>query len=219
MMTPDSHIVQAGGKVYIFGWLTVSSALEIDLNFQVGLIGLDVRPFLMWHLPRFFCLSVKFPDGRIRLYCKGADTVIYERLSRNSKHRETSQTALDVSAHGFILIDSSVFLCCFCGRKPGLCFVFEGVCQRDLADAVLVLQRHQQRGVWHLVQETWRSPGGYRRPRRRPWQSIWANWERPDGEWKQKQEILHWGSWWVGKKNMLLTFQQWANWKSWKTVV
>lgn len=50
----------------------------------------------------FFCfslfLSVRFPDGRIRLYCKGADTVIYERLSPNSKHKESTQTALDVSS-------------------------------------------------------------------------------------------------------------------------
>ncbi|XP_047426162.1 phospholipid-transporting ATPase IC [Mugil cephalus] len=40
-------------------------------------------------------IILRFPDGRIRLYCKGADTVIYERLSPNSKHKETTQTALD----------------------------------------------------------------------------------------------------------------------------
>lgn len=56
-------------------------------------------------------LSVKSPDGRIRLYCKGADTVIYERLSPNSRHKETTQTALDVSLHCFILI-CTVFHCC-----------------------------------------------------------------------------------------------------------
>uniref|UniRef100_A0A8C8BZC9 Phospholipid-transporting ATPase n=1 Tax=Oncorhynchus tshawytscha TaxID=74940 RepID=A0A8C8BZC9_ONCTS len=33
-------------------------------------------------------IILRFPDGRIRLYCKGADTVIYERLSPNSKHKE-----------------------------------------------------------------------------------------------------------------------------------
>lgn len=43
--------------------------------------------------------SVRFPDGRIRLYCKGADTVIYERLSPNSRHKETTQSHLDVSLH------------------------------------------------------------------------------------------------------------------------
>lgn len=44
-------------------------------------------------------IILKFPDGRIRLYCKGADTVVYERLSPNSKHKETTQTALDVFAN------------------------------------------------------------------------------------------------------------------------
>uniref|UniRef100_A0AAQ6ALA2 Phospholipid-transporting ATPase n=1 Tax=Amphiprion ocellaris TaxID=80972 RepID=A0AAQ6ALA2_AMPOC len=44
-------------------------------------------------------IILKFPDGRIRLYCKGADTVIYERLAPNSRHKETTQTALDVFAN------------------------------------------------------------------------------------------------------------------------
>ncbi|XP_034457388.1 phospholipid-transporting ATPase IC [Hippoglossus hippoglossus] len=44
-------------------------------------------------------IILKFPDGRIRLYCKGADTVIYERLSPNTRHKESSQTALDSFAN------------------------------------------------------------------------------------------------------------------------
>uniref|UniRef100_A0A8C5NB18 Phospholipid-transporting ATPase n=1 Tax=Gouania willdenowi TaxID=441366 RepID=A0A8C5NB18_GOUWI len=44
-------------------------------------------------------IILKFPDGRIRLYCKGADTVIYERLSPNSRHKESTQTALDKFAN------------------------------------------------------------------------------------------------------------------------
>ncbi|KAK5878527.1 hypothetical protein CesoFtcFv8_023926 [Champsocephalus esox] len=44
-------------------------------------------------------IILKFPDGRIRLYCKGADTVIYERLSPHSKHKETTQSDLDVFAN------------------------------------------------------------------------------------------------------------------------
>ncbi|KAM8872326.1 phospholipid-transporting ATPase IC [Synchiropus picturatus] len=40
-------------------------------------------------------IILKFPDGRIRLYCKGADTVIYERLSPNSKYKESTQSSLD----------------------------------------------------------------------------------------------------------------------------
>ncbi|KAM9323420.1 phospholipid-transporting ATPase IC isoform 2-T2 [Pholidichthys leucotaenia] len=44
-------------------------------------------------------IILKFPDGRIRLYCKGADTVIYQRLSPNSNHKESTQTALDTFAN------------------------------------------------------------------------------------------------------------------------
>ncbi|XP_076139627.1 phospholipid-transporting ATPase IC [Alosa pseudoharengus] len=44
-------------------------------------------------------ILLKFPDGRIRLYCKGADTVIYERLSPQSRHKETTQEALDIFAN------------------------------------------------------------------------------------------------------------------------
>ncbi|KAE8284798.1 Phospholipid-transporting ATPase IC [Larimichthys crocea] len=44
-------------------------------------------------------IILKFPDGRIRLYCKGADTVIYERLSPDSRHKETTQQALDIFAN------------------------------------------------------------------------------------------------------------------------
>ncbi|CAB1351982.1 unnamed protein product, partial [Coregonus sp. 'balchen'] len=44
-------------------------------------------------------IILRFPDGRIRLYCKGADTVIYERLSPNSRYKEVTQTALDIFAN------------------------------------------------------------------------------------------------------------------------
>uniref|UniRef100_A0A671PRJ9 Phospholipid-transporting ATPase n=1 Tax=Sinocyclocheilus anshuiensis TaxID=1608454 RepID=A0A671PRJ9_9TELE len=44
-------------------------------------------------------IILRFPDGRIRLYCKGADTVIYQRLDANSKNKETTQEALDIFAN------------------------------------------------------------------------------------------------------------------------
>ncbi|XP_041826504.1 phospholipid-transporting ATPase IC [Melanotaenia boesemani] len=44
-------------------------------------------------------IILKFPDGRIRLYCKGADTVIYERLAPNCRHKDSTQSALDVFAN------------------------------------------------------------------------------------------------------------------------
>ncbi|XP_077050771.1 phospholipid-transporting ATPase IC [Siphateles boraxobius] len=44
-------------------------------------------------------IILKFPDGRIRLYCKGADTMVYQRLNPNSKDKETTQEALDIFAN------------------------------------------------------------------------------------------------------------------------
>ncbi|XP_041069580.1 phospholipid-transporting ATPase IC isoform X2 [Carcharodon carcharias] len=38
--------------------------------------------------------DVRTPEGKIKLYCKGADTVIYERLDPNSPNRESTEEAL-----------------------------------------------------------------------------------------------------------------------------
>ncbi|XP_042310609.1 phospholipid-transporting ATPase IC [Sceloporus undulatus] len=39
------------------------------------------------------------PNGAIKLYCKGADTVIYERLHPNNPQKQATETALDVFAN------------------------------------------------------------------------------------------------------------------------
>lgn len=44
-----------------------------------------------------YFLLVRTPEGNIRLYCKGADTVIYERLHQTSPMKQETQDALDVS--------------------------------------------------------------------------------------------------------------------------
>ncbi|MGH0183874.1 UNVERIFIED_CONTAM: hypothetical protein FKN15_013239 [Acipenser sinensis] len=44
-------------------------------------------------------IILKLADGTIRLYCKGADTVIYERLHPESENKETTQTELDIFAN------------------------------------------------------------------------------------------------------------------------
>ncbi|XP_056587422.1 phospholipid-transporting ATPase IC [Triplophysa dalaica] len=44
-------------------------------------------------------IILRYPDGKIRLYCKGADTVIYQRLDSNCQHVETTQEALDIFAN------------------------------------------------------------------------------------------------------------------------
>ncbi|KAA0719709.1 Phospholipid-transporting ATPase IC [Triplophysa tibetana] len=44
-------------------------------------------------------IILRFPDGKIRLYCKGADTVIEQRLDSNCQNKETTQEALDIFAN------------------------------------------------------------------------------------------------------------------------
>ncbi|XP_074211258.1 phospholipid-transporting ATPase IC isoform X2 [Camelus bactrianus] len=43
-------------------------------------------------------IIVRTPEGNIRLYCKGADTVIYERLHRMNPTKQETQDALDIFA-------------------------------------------------------------------------------------------------------------------------
>ncbi|KAM9225592.1 phospholipid-transporting ATPase IC [Dugong dugon] len=44
-------------------------------------------------------IIVRTPEGTIRLYCKGADTVIYERLHRMNPTKQETQDALDIFAN------------------------------------------------------------------------------------------------------------------------
>ena len=39
---------------------------------------------------------VRCPDGKIKLYCKGADTVILERLSANQPYTDKTLSHLEV---------------------------------------------------------------------------------------------------------------------------
>ncbi|KAJ8795324.1 hypothetical protein J1605_018339, partial [Eschrichtius robustus] len=38
---------------------------------------------------------VRTPSGKLRLYCKGADTVIYDRLAETSKYKEITLKHLE----------------------------------------------------------------------------------------------------------------------------
>jgi phospholipid-transporting ATPase len=39
---------------------------------------------------------VRGPDGKIKIFCKGADTVILERLSKNQPYTEKTLVHLEV---------------------------------------------------------------------------------------------------------------------------
>jgi phospholipid-transporting ATPase len=44
---------------------------------------------------------VRGPDGKIKLYCKGADNVIFERLAPSQSHTEKTLAHLEVHADHF----------------------------------------------------------------------------------------------------------------------
>jgi phospholipid-transporting ATPase len=44
---------------------------------------------------------VRGPDGKIKLYCKGADTVIFERLAPSQPYNEKTVAHLEVHADHF----------------------------------------------------------------------------------------------------------------------
>ena len=53
---------------------------------------------------------VRCPDGRIKLFCKGADTVILERLSENQPFTEKTLLHLEVGARDTSLQDVISFV-------------------------------------------------------------------------------------------------------------
>eukprot|EP00079_Xenopus_tropicalis_P021843 XP_012813389.1 PREDICTED: phospholipid-transporting ATPase IB [Xenopus tropicalis] len=72
--TPDSVIIDAMGKEQSFELLNV---LEFSSN------------------RKRMSVIVRTPSGNLRLYCKGADNVIFERLSRESKYMEQTLNHLE----------------------------------------------------------------------------------------------------------------------------
>lgn len=39
---------------------------------------------------------VRTTEGELKLYCKGADAVIFKRLAKNSQYKEKTEQALEV---------------------------------------------------------------------------------------------------------------------------
>jgi len=58
---------------------------------------------------------VRGPDGKIKIFTKGADTVILERLSKNQPYTEVTLAHLEVSR-----LHSSVLRPCFADKRDAL---------------------------------------------------------------------------------------------------
>jgi len=50
---------------------------------------------------------VRGPDGKIKLYCKGADTVIFERLAPNNPYVESTMAHLEVRSSASLFLSLS----------------------------------------------------------------------------------------------------------------
>ncbi|TKS87736.1 Phospholipid-transporting ATPase IB [Collichthys lucidus] len=72
--TPDSVIIEARGKEMSYELLNV---LEFSSN------------------RKRMSVVVRTPDGKLRLYCKGADNVIFERLTETSQYKELTVAHLE----------------------------------------------------------------------------------------------------------------------------
>jgi magnesium-transporting ATPase (P-type) len=58
---------------------------------------------------------VRGPDGKVRIFCKGADTVILERLAKNQPYTEKTLVHLEVCPLAIGLVRM------WTNRGPGLC--------------------------------------------------------------------------------------------------
>jgi len=79
---------------------------------------------------------VRGPDGGIKLYCKGADTVILERLGPNQPYTDRTLAHLEVSG---ALKTLRVLTC------------FTGICNRGTQDTMYRLSRRFRRGIPTVV--------------------------------------------------------------------
>lgn len=95
-------------------------------------------------------LLVRTPEGNIKLYCKGADTVIYERLHRMNPTKQETQDALDVSLTSTFFLFCFVFWCSLVRKAttpPAIhtALLLGQVCRFDKDDAGHSSQTHLRR--------------------------------------------------------------------------
>jgi hypothetical protein len=95
---------------------------------------------------------VRMPNGKIKVYCKGADTVILERLSKNQPYTEKTLVHLEVAI--YLLIFGLVADVRWVGLRDG-----------GAADAVSRVPGHSRAGVQAVGGDL--RPGGGDRQRAR----------------------------------------------------
>ena len=94
---------------------------------------------------------VRGPDGRIKLYCKGADTVILERLGPNQPYTDRTVAHLEVREGAM--------------RPARAHALFPGICDRGPPDIMYRIPGYSRRGIPTVV--------GHLRPGRSDDQWSW----------------------------------------------
>ncbi|KAJ8374416.1 hypothetical protein SKAU_G00049960 [Synaphobranchus kaupii] len=90
------------GAARELGWVFLSRTRDSLTLSELG----QVRQYQLLALLDFtsqrrrMSVLVREPEGTLKLYCKGADIVILERLRQNSPHQESTERALEVYAQG-----------------------------------------------------------------------------------------------------------------------
>ncbi|XP_063815240.1 phospholipid-transporting ATPase IC-like [Pseudophryne corroboree] len=97
--SPDEGalITAARNFGYVFLSRTQSTITISELGKEVTYERLAIMDFNSDR--KRMSIVVRGPDGKIKLYCKGADTVIYARLHPGNPMKEETQEALDVFAN------------------------------------------------------------------------------------------------------------------------
>nr|XP_056704162.1 phospholipid-transporting ATPase IC [Euleptes europaea] len=96
--SPDEGALVTAARNFGFAFLSrTQNTITIS---ELGVVRTyDVLAILDFNSDRKrMSVIIKDPNGRIRLYCKGADTVIYERLHPRNPKRQATQEALDIFA-------------------------------------------------------------------------------------------------------------------------
>ncbi|KAG8520253.1 Phospholipid-transporting ATPase IB, partial [Galemys pyrenaicus] len=113
--TPYSVIIEAMGQEQTFGILNV-------LEFSSDRKRMSV--------------IVRTPSGQLRLYCKGADNVIFERLSKDSKYMEETLCHLEYFATEGI---TAMHCDCFAGLRT-LCLAYADLSENEYEEWLKVYQ-------------------------------------------------------------------------------
>ncbi|XP_048358974.1 phospholipid-transporting ATPase IC [Sphaerodactylus townsendi] len=96
--SPDEEALVTAARNFGFAFLSrTQNTITIS---EMGIVRTyDVLAILDFNSDRKrMSIIIRDPNGKIQLYCKGADTVIYERLHPRNPKRQATQEALDIFA-------------------------------------------------------------------------------------------------------------------------